>query len=236
MSNKKALEAINSSNVVVATEGNGSTGVTETFTVDKEHAHSCGFSDADIEAYYKAVEAGQKAVANIKTETMRAISILYIVDSRELYKMDDCDSIAEFSEKRLNLAPSTCCTYLKIVERFMEESEPGKLVFRKEYSGYENYGISQLMEMSSIKDEKMLKTITPDMTVTKIREIKKSAKSPLLNGKKEPKLDTATPAYDRTFNSLEDFQADSDSFKNALEKAKEADPNVMIRVLIERTA
>ena len=221
MSNKKALEAINSSNVVVATEGNGSTGVTETFTVDKEHAHSCGFSDADIEAYYKAV-------ANIKTETMRAISILYIVDSRELYKMDDCDSIAEFSEKRLNLAPSTCCTYLKIVERFMEESEPGKLVFRKEFS--------QLMEMSSIKDEKMLKTITPDMTVTKIREIKKSAKSPLLNGKKEPKLDTATPAYDRTFNSLEDFQADSDSFKNALEKAKEADPNVMIRVLIERTA
>ena len=170
MSNKKALEAINSSNVVVATEGNGSTGVTETFTVDKEHAHSCGFSDADIEAYYKAVEAGQKAVANIKTETMRAISILYIVDSRELYKM-----IAEFSEKRLNLAPSTCCTYLKIVERFMEESEPGKLVFRKEYSGYENYGISQLMEMSSIKDEKMLKTITPDMTVTNKKECKESA-------------------------------------------------------------
>lgn len=236
MPRKKSPEAINSSNVVVATEENGSTGVVETFTVDRDLAYSHGFNDLDIEAYCKAIETGKQAVANIKTETMRAISILYIVNSRKLYKMEGFDSIAEFSEKRLNLASSTCCTYLKIVERFMEESEPGKLVFRKEYSGYENYGISQLMEISSIKDEKMLKTITPDMTVTKIREMKKSAKSPLLNGKKKPKLDTTTPAYDRSFNSLEDFQADSDSFKNALEKAKEDDPNVMIRVLIERTA
>lgn len=235
MATKKTMETNNNSNVV-ATEGNRSTDTVETFTIDRDFAYSRGFSDSDIEAYYKAVETGQKAVANIKTETMRAISILYIVNSKEFYKMEGYDSIAEFSEKRLNFAPSTCCTYLKIVERFMEESEPGKLVFRKEYSGYENYGISQLMEISSIKDEEMLKKITPDMTVTRIREIKKRAKSPLLNEKKEPKPGITKIAYDQTFNSLEDFQADSDSFKDALEKAKETNSNVMIRVLIERTA
>lgn len=195
------------------------------------------FTDEDLERFKKATLIVETAGKNIKITTLKIIGTLGIIDHYGWYRIDGSKSIAEYADKHLKLAPATRSTYLQIARRFMHE-DGDTYILNEEYT---DYNISQLMEMSSVKDEDFLKKFTPNQTIVEMKQMKKAKKSELLNGVKTGSKEEAensdvfTTAYDKTFSTVEDFRLDEE-FKNVLEMVEKEEQRQSIRIVIERSA
>lgn len=194
------------------------------------------FTDEDRERFKKATRIVETAGKNINKATLQLIATLGIIDHYKWHEIEGSKSIAEYADKHLQLAPATRSTYLQIARKFMHEKDNTYVLDDK----YADYNISQLMEMSSVKDQEFLKEFKPDQTIAKMKEMKKAKRSELLNGKKthqttvKDKTNKFTTMYDKTFPTFEEFQADEE-FKSVLEQAEKAIESQAIHIVIERT-
>ena len=198
------------------------------------------FTAEDKKRFKNATKIIDTASKNINRETLRIIATLGIIEKYEWFRIDGYKSIGDYADNHLNLPRNIRSTYLQIARKFMHEIEDN-FVLKDEYK---NYSISQLAEMSVIKDQDFLKKFTPDITVAKMREMKKAKKSKLLNGgqNKDTKdlskkiSDVFEPVYDKTFNTFEDFYAEEEEVKRIVDTAKKERQEAVIRIVIERTA
>ena len=92
---------------------------------------------------------------------------LYVVKKYEYYKADGYISVAEFAETEFGIKKSTCFNLINCMTAYSEDHCSMFLDDR-----YKKYGYSQLVEMLSLPDYGK-GVVTPDMSVAKIREIKK---------------------------------------------------------------
>lgn len=92
---------------------------------------------------------------------------LYVVKKYEYYKAGGYKSVAEFAETEFGIKKSTCFNLINCMTAYSENHCSMDLDDR-----YKGYGYSQLVEMLSLPDYGK-GVVTPDMSVAKIREVKK---------------------------------------------------------------
>lgn len=97
----------------------------------------------------------------------------YIRDN-ELFREDGYESIWEFAEDNYGIRKSTASRWMAMNDKFSQGGNSPNLA--DEFKGFEK---SQLQEMLYL-DDKQIETVTPDMTVKEIREVRKpEKKSPI---------------------------------------------------------
>ena len=90
----------------------------------------------------------------------------YIRDN-ELFREDGYESIWEFAEDNYGIRKSTASRWMAMNDKFSQGGNSPNLA--DEFKGFEK---SQLQEMLYL-DDKQMETVTPDMTVKEIREVRK---------------------------------------------------------------
>lgn len=89
------------------------------------------------------------------------------------YEVLDYKSIYEYAADRFNLSKTTCANFINLYKRFGEETG-----FHDDYAlkeEYEDYSYSQLVELVSVDEDKLL-DYSPNLTVKEIRAVKKLEK------------------------------------------------------------
>ncbi len=98
------------------------------------------------------------------------------IKEKEQYKEDGYDSIWSCAYAEFQLSQSAASRYINICKKFSVDGNSPMLDER-----YKSFSRSQLQEMLTIKDEKVLENLKPEMTTKEIREqgtaVKQSKKS-----------------------------------------------------------
>ena len=92
----------------------------------------------------------------------------YIRDN-ELFRQDGYESIWEFAEDNYGIRKSTASRWMAMNDKFSQGGNSP--ILAEEFRGFEK---SQLQEMLYL-DDKQIETVTPEMTVKEIREVRKPA-------------------------------------------------------------
>ncbi|MBD5469896.1 MAG: hypothetical protein HDR19_01900 [Lachnospiraceae bacterium] len=111
--------------------------------------------------------AKEKMVAAAENFVAVGYYLKHIRDG-ELYKNKGYKNIWECAEHELKLSQSTASRYISICEKF---SRDGNSPYLDEK--FKEYGKSQLQEMLTISDQKLIEQVTPDMPVKQIQKLKK---------------------------------------------------------------
>ena len=90
----------------------------------------------------------------------------------ELYKSKGYENIWECARQELNLTQSTASRYISICEKFSSDGDSPYLGEK-----YKEYGKSQLQELLTISDQKLIEQVTPDMSVKQIQKLKRENKA-----------------------------------------------------------
>lgn len=89
-----------------------------------------------------------------------------------LYKNKGYKDIWECARQELNLTQSTASRYISICEKFSSDGDSPYLGEK-----YKEYGKSQLQELLTISDQKLIEQVTPDMSVKQIQKLKRENKA-----------------------------------------------------------
>lgn len=100
---------------------------------------------------------------------------------KEMYTEDGYSNIYEFAHDKFKISQSTVTRCIQLCQAFSVNNDSPELDEK-----YADFNISQLFEMLPMKTEQLEK-VTPDMTVKKMREIKKKNTQPKDSKKEEEK-------------------------------------------------
>lgn len=94
------------------------------------------------------------------------------IKEKEMYKAENYANIYELVADKFNLSQPTATRFMNICEQFSVNHDSPELDEQ-----YIEFSMSQLFEMLPMKQDEMSQ-ITPDMTVTQIRDFKKKGRKP----------------------------------------------------------
>ena len=118
--------------------------------------------DSAIKKIHTEFSRGIKASHNIARELEK-------IKNEELFTVTGAESFSDFAENYFGISKSNASRLTAIAEKFLHEtvidSETGKTVYV-----YEDYSTSKLIEMLKATPEQLTQ-ITPDMTVSEIRNM-----------------------------------------------------------------
>ena len=97
------------------------------------------------------------------------------IDDNKMYVQEGYDNIVDFSKDKFNLSQPTTNRFIRLCEEFSVDHNSPELDKK-----YENFSVSQLIEMVSMKPEQ-IEQVTPKMTVREIKEIKKPSRKAIEN-------------------------------------------------------
>lgn len=115
--------------------------------------------------------AKEKMVAAAENFVAVGYYLKHIRDD-ELYKNKGYENIWECAKQELNLTQSTASRYISICEKFSSDGDSPYLGEK-----YKEYGKSQLQELLTISDQKLIEQVTPDMSVKQIQKLKRENKA-----------------------------------------------------------
>lgn len=115
--------------------------------------------------------AKEKMVAAAENFVAVGYYLKHIRDG-ELYKNKGYENIWECARQELNLTQSTASRYISICEKFSSDGDSPYLGEK-----YKEYGKSQLQELLTINDQKLIEQVTPDMSVKQIQKLKRENKA-----------------------------------------------------------
>ncbi len=117
--------------------------------------------------YQEAKSILQEKLDNMKMNFIAAGYYMKYIRDRELFREDGYKSIWEFAEDNYGIKKSTASRWMAMNDKFsLDGNSP---ILAEEFRGFEK---SQLQEMLYL-DDKQIETVTPDMTVKEIREVRK---------------------------------------------------------------
>lgn len=139
----------------------------------KETVHQMDVQSLDIGTISKEisldnlVEEIRNSLMGIKQNYLKiGWSLRYIRDTKS-YEKEGFQNINEFAEHYFNLSQSAVSRFIRICEQFSVGDRPE---LKQEYA---SYNLSQLIELLPM-DEDLRNQVTPEMTVTQLRELKKT--------------------------------------------------------------
>lgn len=134
---------------------------------------STGSVDLDKDVVYirEQIAAGRKSSHEVARTLLK-------IRNEELYTVK-CATFSDFCEQYFGINKATGSKLVKVAERFLGDST------------YEEYQISQLMEIRNATDEQLAK-ITPLMTIKQIRDVMHPNKKAIADKSADDSCDTAT--------------------------------------------
>ena len=117
--------------------------------------------------YQEAKDILREKMYNLKMNFIAAGYYLKYIRDHEQFREDGYESIWEFAEDNYGIKKSTASRWMAMNDKFSQGGNSP--ILAEEYRGFEK---SQLQEMLYL-DDKQMETITPDMTVKEIREVRK---------------------------------------------------------------
>lgn len=119
--------------------------------------------------YQEAKDILREKLDNMKMNFIAAGYYMKYIRDNELFREDGYESIWEFAEDNYGIKKSTASRWMAMNDKFSQGGNSP--ILAEEYRGFEK---SQLQEMLYL-DDKQIETVTPDMTVKEIREVRKPA-------------------------------------------------------------
>ncbi len=132
--------------------------------------------------YEEAKNILREKLDNMKKSFIAAGYYMKYIRDHELFQKDGYESIWEFAEDNYGIKKSTASRWMSMNDKFSQGGNSP--ILAEEYRGFEK---SQLQEMLYL-DDKQMETVTPDMTVKEIREVRKPVE-PEIELKKPDKTD-----------------------------------------------
>ena len=117
--------------------------------------------------YQEAKDILREKLDNMKMNFIAAGYYMKYIRDNELFREDGYESIWEFAEDNYGIKKSTASRWISMNDKFSQGGNSP--ILAEEYRGFEK---SQLQEMLYL-DDKQIETVTPDMTVKEIREVRK---------------------------------------------------------------
>lgn len=117
--------------------------------------------------YEEAKSILQEKMYNLKMNFIAAGYYLKYIRDHEQFREDGYESIWEFAEDNYGIKKSTASRWMSMNDKFSKGGNSP--ILAEEFRGFEK---SQLQEMLYL-DDKQIETVTPDMTVKEIREVRK---------------------------------------------------------------
>lgn len=161
--------------------------------------------------YQEAKDILREKLDYMKKNFIAAGYYMKYIRDNELFREDGYESIWEFAEDNYGIKKSTASRWMSMNDKFSQGGNSP--VLAEEFRDFEK---SQLQEMLYL-DDKQIETVTPDMTVKEIREVRKPAEpTRKLKKPNEPDRQYLKAAAIRLIKSLHDwFLAD---FMNRVEQ------------------
>ena len=117
--------------------------------------------------YQEAKDILREKLDYMKKNFIAAGYYMKYIRDRELFREDGYESIWEFAEDNYGIKKSTASRWMAMNDKFSQGGNSP--VLAEEFRDFEK---SQLQEMLYL-DDKQIETVTPDMTVKEIREVRK---------------------------------------------------------------
>lgn len=117
--------------------------------------------------YEEAKSILREKMDNLKMSFIAAGYYLKYIRDHEQFREDGYESIWEFAEDNYGIKKSTASRWMSMNDKFSKGGNSP--ILAEEFRGFEK---SQLQEMLYL-DDKQIETVTPDMTVKEIREVRK---------------------------------------------------------------
>ena len=124
---------------------------------------------------------------------------LKMIRDKKLYKLRQ-QTFEDYCENNLKISRYTGFRFIQIYE-FVATSQHS-------LNKYQQYSYSQLCEMISIQDEKILSQITPGTTIKQIRKLKQDALKPIVEQQKQDKQAEKIEKLDLYMQAKEIAEAD----------------------------
>lgn len=119
--------------------------------------------------YQEATDILREKLDYMKKNFIAAGYYMKYIRDNELFREDGYESIWEFAEDNYGIKKSTASRWMSMNDKFSQGGNSP--VLAEEFRDFEK---SQLQEMLYL-DDKQIETVTPDMTVKEIREVRKPA-------------------------------------------------------------
>lgn len=143
------------------------------------------FNAQQREKYKKLCEQIQEDCSQIKLALVKTGMALYEIERTKSFQIDGYENIQQMARKKFNIGKTYCNQCINICKKFGSfDEKTGECLGLKEE--YEVYNTSQLCELISMNVE-LREKVTPNMTIAKIRHLKKSAKNNIGTKKKSEK-------------------------------------------------
>ena len=146
-------------------------------------AHKKRFTKEDINLFEKSCEIIREDLENISESYLQTAFCLYSIYDRKLYKIRGAGNIYDFAKEEFQISRSTCNGFINICKRFAEIKDGVCVGLKDEYKRFSS---SKLMLMVSM-DDGLIEKITPDMTASQIRKMKKEAAASIKENSKGKK-------------------------------------------------
>lgn len=117
--------------------------------------------------YQEAKDILREKLDNMKSNFIAAGYYMKYIRDHEQFREDGYESIWEFAEDNYGIKKSTASRWMAMNDKFSQGGNSP--ILAEEYRGFEK---SQLQEMLYL-DDKQMETVTPEMTVKEIREVRK---------------------------------------------------------------
>lgn len=117
--------------------------------------------------YQEAKDILREKMYNLKMNFIAAGYYLKYIRDHEQFREDGYESIWEFAEDNYGIKKSTASRWMAMNDKFSQDGNSP--ILAEEFRSFEK---SQLQEMLYL-DDKQIETVTPDMTVKEIREVRK---------------------------------------------------------------
>lgn len=117
--------------------------------------------------YQEAKNILREKMYNLKMNFIAAGYYLKYIRDHEQFREDGYESIWEFAEDNYGIKKSTASRWMAMNDKFSQDGNSP--ILAEEFRSFEK---SQLQEMLYL-DDKQMETVTPDMTVKEIREVRK---------------------------------------------------------------
>ena len=121
--------------------------------------------------YQEAKDILRKELDYMKKNFIAAGYYMKYIRDHEQFREDGYESIWEFAEDNYGIKKSTASRWMAMNDKFSQDGNSP--ILAEEFRSFEK---SQLQEMLYL-DDKQMETVTPDMTVKEIREVRKQEES-----------------------------------------------------------
>lgn len=132
--------------------------------------------------YQEAKDILREKLDNMKMNFIATGYYMKYIRDHELFREDGYESIWAFAEDNYGIKKSTASRWMAMNDKFSQDGNSP--ILAEEFRGFEK---SQLQEMLYL-DDKQIETVTPEMTVKEIREVRKP-EEPVIELKKPDETD-----------------------------------------------